>query len=138
MHKDYIRADMWSTEVIGAAIEVHRQQGPGLLEEIYEQCLLYEFELRSIPADNQVTVHLTYKGMSLAQPLRIDVLVDKCLVVELKAVEHILPIHKAQLLSYMKLTDTPLGLLINFHAPVLKSGICRMILDGANAETVDF
>jgi GxxExxY protein len=138
MHKDYAKADQWSERVIGAAIEVHRHKGPGLLEEIYEKCLMREFELRGIPAANQILVPLEYKGVTFDQALRLDALVDRCLIVEIKAVEHILPVHKAQLLSYMKLMDVPIGLLINFHVKYLKEGISRMVLRGANLEDSDF
>ena len=138
MHKDYDKADKWSEQIIGAAIEVHRHKGPGLLEEIYEKCLMREFELRGIPAANQVLVSLEYKGFTFDQSLRLDALVDRCLIVEIKAVEHILPVHKAQLLSYMKLMDVPIGLLINFHVNYLKAGISRMVLRGANLDDVDF
>ncbi len=132
MHPRYARADEWTGKVIGAAIEVHRLKGPGLLETIYERCLLRECELREIPAETQLTVPIEYKGLVFDQPLKLDVVVDQCLIIELKAVEQILPIHKAQLMSYMKLLDAPLGLLINFHETILKNGITRMILPGAN------
>jgi len=138
MHKNFTKAHKWSEAIIGAAIEVHRIKGPGLLEEIYEKCLLREFELRNIPATNQVMVPLEYKGKVLDQTLRLDLIIDGCLIIELKAVERLLPIHKAQLLSYMKLMDAPLGLLINFHSVILKSGLCRLILHGADAPDVDF
>ena len=138
MHKDYPNAHKWSEAVIGAAIEVHRQKGPGLLEDIYETCMMLECELREIPAARQVMVPLEYKGKRLEQSLRLDLIVDGCLIVEIKAVERLLPIHKAQLLTYMKLMDAPLGLLINFHSVVLKGGVVRMILQGADAENVDF
>ena len=138
MHKDYVKADKWSEQIIGAAIEVHRHKGPGLLEEIYEKCLMREFELRGIPAANQILVPLEYKGFTFDQSLRLDALVDRCLIVEIKAVEHILPVHKAQLLSYMKLMDAPIGLLINFHVNYLKEGVSRMVLRGANLADVDF
>ena len=138
MHKDYERANKWSEQVIGAAIEVHRHKGPGLLEEIYERCLMREFELRSMPAANQVLVPLEYKGLTLDQVLRLDIMVDRCLIVEIKAVERVLPVHKAQLLSYMKLMDVPIGLLINFHVSLLKEGVSRMVLRGADLEDVDF
>jgi GxxExxY protein len=138
MHKDYAKADQWSERVIGAAIEVHRHKGPGLLEEIYEKCRMREFELRGIPAANQILVPLEYKGVTFDQALRLDALVDRCLIVEIKAVEHILPVHKAQLLSYMKLMDVPIGLLINFHVNYLKEGVSRMVLRGANLDDVDF
>ena len=138
MHINYTRAHKWSEAVIGAAIEVHRIKGPGLLEDIYEKCLLREFELRNVPATNQVMVPLEYKGTVLGQALRLDLIIDGCLIVEIKAVERLLPIHKAQLLSYMKLMNAPLGLLINFHSVVLKGGICRLILHGADSEAIDF
>ncbi len=139
MHPDFERADKWSGQVIGAAIEVHRLKGPGLLEEIYERCLLREFVLRGIPAASQVIVPIEYKGVTFDHPLRLDAIVDGCLIVEIKAVERIMPIHKAQLLSYMKLMNVPLGLLINFHETLLRRGIARLVLRGADDEaTVDF
>jgi GxxExxY protein len=131
MHPVYERADRLSAEVIGAAIEVHRNKGPGLIESIYERCLLRELELRSIPATTQKIVRVEYKGLVFDEPLRFDLLVDDCLLVELKAVGVLQPSSKAQLFSYMKLLDIPIGLLINFHELVLKNGISRMILPGA-------
>ena len=131
MHPLYEKADRLSREVIGAAIEVHRKKGPGLIESIYERCLLRELELRSIPATTQKIVRVEYKGLIFDEPLRFDLLVDDCLLVELKAVETLHPFSKAQLFSYMKLLDIPIGLLINFHEPVLKNGVFRMILPGA-------
>jgi GxxExxY protein len=97
------RANAWSHLVIGAAIEVHRIKGPGLIEEIYSKCLGREFEIRNIPFVKELRVLLEYKGCVFEQPLRLDILVDEVLIVELKAVERLLPFHKAQLLSYMKL-----------------------------------
>ncbi len=132
MHPLYERADRLSSEVIGGAIEVHRNKGPGLIESIYERCMLRELQLRSIPATTQKLVRVEYKGLVFDEPLRFDLLVDDCLLVELKAVEILDPSSKAQLLSYMKLLDIPIGLLINFHEPLLKNGISRMILPGAN------
>ena len=132
MHRLYEKADKLSREVIGAAIEVHRHRGPGLIESIYERFLLRELELRSIPATTQKLVRVEYKGLVFDEPLRFDILVGDCLLVELKAVEILHPSSKAQLFSYMKLLDIPVGLLINFHEPVLKDGISRMILPGAN------
>ena len=131
MHPLYEKADRLSSEVIGAAIEVHRSKGPGLIESIYERCLLRELELRSIPATTQKIVRVEYKGLVFDEPLRFDLLVGDCLLVELKAVEILHPYSKAQLFSYMKLLDIPIGLLINFHEPILKNGIFRMILPGA-------
>jgi GxxExxY protein len=132
MHPRYPEAQKWSAKVIGAAIEVHREMGPGLFESIYEGCLRREFELQSIPNEEQRQVPVEYKGWKVTEPLRFDFLVDGCLVVEAKAVESVLPVHKAQLLTYMKLLDAPLGLLINFHEAALKNGIVRMILKGAD------
>jgi GxxExxY protein len=132
MHRLYEKAERVSREVIGAAIEVHRQKGPGLIESIYERCILHELELRSIPSVTQRLIRIEYKGLVFDEPLRFDILVDECLLVELKAVEALHPFSKAQLFSYMKLLGIPLGLLINFHESVLKSGISRMILPGAN------
>ena len=132
MHPAYEKANHLSGEVIGAAIEVHRHKGSGLIESIYERCLLRELELRSISAVTQKIVRVEYKGLVFDEPLRFDLLVDDCLLIELKAVEILHPSSKAQLFSYMKLLDIPIGLLINFHEPVLKNGISRMILPGAN------
>jgi GxxExxY protein len=132
VHPLYRKADKLSREIIGAAIEVHRQKGPGLIESIYERCLLRELELRSIPAATQKIVRVEYKGLVFDEPLRFDILVDACLLIELKAVEILHPFSQAQLFSYMKLLDIPVGLLINFHEPVLKNGISRMLLPGAN------
>lgn len=135
MHPLYAKADAVSHELIGAAIEVHRDKGPGLIESIYERCLMHELFLRKIPAVNQKLVPITHKDLIFEEPLRLDILVDDCLLVEAKSVERILPIHKAQLLSYMKLLNIPIGLLINFHDLVLKNGISRLILPGANLES---
>jgi GxxExxY protein len=132
MHPLYLKAERLSGEVIGAAIEVHRHKGSGLIESIYERCMLRELELRSIPSTTQQLVRIEYKGLIFDEPLRFDVMVDNCLLLELKAVETLHPFSKAQLFSYTKLLDIPIGLLINFHEPVLKNGISRMILPGAN------
>lgn len=134
MHPHFGKADRLSREVIGAAIEVHRILGPGLLESIYERCLLHELELRGIPAIRQQQVQIDYKGFIFEEELRFDLLVDVVLLLELKAVQDLLPIHKAKLLSYMKLLNMPLGLLMNFHEMKLVDGISRMILPGANQD----
>ncbi len=134
MHPLFKRADDLSHIAIGSAIEVHRLKGPGLLESIYERCFLRELFLRQIPAVNQRQVRIEYKGLVFEEPLRFDVLAEDCLLLELKCVQEILPIHKAQLLSYMKLLDVPLGLIINFHEIKLTDGIVRLILPGANRE----
>jgi GxxExxY protein len=132
MHPLFQRADELGRDVIGAAIEVHRILGPGLLESIYEKCLLRELELRGIGAASQKIVKVEYKDAVFTETLKFDVLVESCLLLELKAVEGVLPIHKAQLLSYMKLLNIPLGLVINFHEIKLVDGISRLILPGAN------
>ncbi len=133
MNSKYERANSWSNVVIGAAIEVHRLKGPGLLESIYEKYLCRELQLREVPAVGHLNVEIDYKGFTFLEPLKLDLYVDECLLVELKAVETILPIHKAQLFSCMKILATPLGLLINFHAVTLKEGIYRMRLPGAQS-----
>ena len=132
MHALYEKADKLSHDVIGAAIEVHRHMRSGLIESIYERCMLRELELRSIPSITQQLVQIEYKGLVFDQPLRFDIMVESCLLLELKAVEALHPFSKAQLFSYMKLLDIPIGVLINFHESVLKNGISRMILPGAN------
>ena len=126
------KASGLTESIIAAAIEVHRDKGPGLIESIYEWCLTKEFELRWLRCVSQKIVVITYKIFSREEPLRFDMLVEDCVLVEVKAVEKILPIHKAQLLSYMKLLDIPIGLLINFHEMKLTDGVHRLILPGAN------
>ena len=132
MHPHYGKADQLSQVAIGSAIEVHRLKGPGLIESIYERCLMRELELRHVAAVNQRVVKIEYKGLLFDEPLRFDVLIEACLLLELTCVQEILPIRKAQLLSYMRLLDVPLGLLINFHELKLVDGLVRMILPGAN------
>jgi GxxExxY protein len=128
VHQELQKANAWSKIFIGAAIEVHRLKGPGLLEPIYRKCVRRECELRKIPTRYELTVPIEYKDLVFDEPLRLDLLVDDCLIVELKAVEKVLPIHQAQLLSYMKLLNKPLGLLINFHETMIKNGIHRLVL----------
>lgn len=134
MHPLYPKANSLTEHIIGAAIEVHRDKGPGLIESIYEWCLTKELELRKIQFINQRAVLISYKGFTKEEPLRFDLLVEGCVLVEIKAVETILPIHKAQLLSYMKLLNVPVGLLINFHEMKLVDGVHRLILPGANKD----
>ncbi|OHE83218.1 MAG: GxxExxY protein, partial [Verrucomicrobia bacterium RIFCSPLOWO2_12_FULL_64_8] len=112
--------------------EVHRDKGPGLVESIYEWCLARELELQKLESINQKVVRVRYKSFVREEPLRFDVLVENCVLVEAKSVESILPIHKAQLLSYMKLLDVPLGLLINFNVAKLTDGVSRLILPWAD------
>ncbi|TVM00685.1 MAG: GxxExxY protein [Candidatus Brocadia sp. WS118] len=125
--KDTKRSDELSKKIIGAAIEVHRYLGPGLLESAYEECLCYELASKRISFERQINLSITYKSVRLDCGYRIDILVEKLVIIELKTVEHIEPIHEAQLLTYLKLSDLWLGLLINFNVPVLKDGICRIV-----------
>ena len=116
-----------SQRVIGAAIEVHRILGPGYLESVYEEALAIELELQGVACDRQASVSIKYKGRPVGEG-RLDLLIDSCLVVELKTVENLLPIHQAQLLSYLKATRKQLGLLINFNTRVLREGVKRVVL----------
>jgi GxxExxY protein len=132
MHPLYQKASGLTESIIGAAIEVHRDKGPGLVESIYEWCLTKELELRGLPTIAQKEIIIEYKGFTREEPLRFDLLVDECVLIEAKALQTVLPIHKAQLLSYMKLLNVPIGLLINFHEMKLIDGVHRLILPGAN------
>ncbi len=134
VHPLYSQSSAMTSDVIGAAIDVHRDKGPGLLESIYEWCLTMELELRGHHGQKQKKVTVRYKQFSREEPLRFDLLVDRCLLVEVKAVDKILPISKAQLLSYRKLLDVPLGLLINFNTSKLADGVSRLILPAANLD----
>ena len=120
-------------EVIGAAIDIHRALGPGLLESAYQQCLCRELSLRRVPYVRQVALPLEYKGLKLDCSYRLDLLVASSVVVEVKAISALEPIHAAQLLTYMKLGGWGLGLLINFNVPLLRNGIRRMILSAPSA-----
>ena len=133
MHKLFAKADGLTGRVIGAAIEVHKEKGPGLLEPIYEWCLGIELQLSDLNWTCQQIVPVRYKGFTRDEPMRFDLLVENCLLVEAKAVSAVLPIHKAQLLSYMRLMDIPLGLLINFNELKLADGVHRLVLRGASA-----
>ncbi|MGH7200762.1 MAG: GxxExxY protein [Planctomycetaceae bacterium] len=115
-------------QVIGAAMEVHKELGPGLLESAYQVCMCHELSLRRIPFLPKVELPVTYKDCKLDAGYEIDILVDRKIVLELKAVMAIHPVFEAQLLTYMRLSRTPVGLLINFHVPVLKDGIKRRVL----------
>jgi len=132
MHPLFPKASALTETIIAAAIEVHRDKGPGLIESIYEWWLLKELGLRGLSCASQKSVLIEYKGFTREEPLRFDLLVEDCLLVEAKAVEKILPIHKAQLLSYMKLLNVPIGLLLNFHEMKVTEGVSRLILPGAN------
>ena len=120
--------DALSNKVIGCAIEVHRNLGPGLLESTYEQCLAHELKIAEIPFKLQFPLPVEYKGIKLDCGYRIDLFVDNSLIVELKSVDNVLPIHQAQLLTYMKLSGIKIGLLMNFNVQYLKSGSKRMVL----------
>jgi GxxExxY protein len=113
--------------IIGSAIEVHRRIGPGLLESVYSECLAMELALRGAQFEREVPVPVIYREQRVAVDLKIDLLVERCVVVELKAIEKLLPVHDAQLLTYLRLTRQSVGLLINFNVPVLKSGLRRLV-----------
>ena len=135
MHPLFTKASELTETIIAAAIEVHRHKGPGLIESIYEWYILKELvELRGLLCTSQKLVVIEYKGFTREDSLRFDVLVEDCLLVEVKAVQQVLPIHKAQLLSYMKLLNLPVGLLINFNEMKLTDGVHRLILPGANRQ----
>jgi len=123
-----VKFDRLSNKVIGCALEVHRTLGPGLLESTYEQCLAHELALSGIPFTLQCPLPVEYKDIRLNCGYRIDILVDKKLIVELKCVEKVIGIHEAQLLTYMKLAEIKVGLLINFNVEVLREGIKRFVL----------
>ena len=115
-------------QIIGGAIEVHKHWGPGLYEEIYQRSICHELLLRNVQFESQLKLPLIYKGERVGDDLRLDLIVESKVIVELKSVQHLEPIHEAQLLTYMKLTGCKIGLLINFNVPVLKLGIKRMVL----------
>jgi len=122
------RSNPISEKVIGAAIEVHRHLGPGLLESSYHTCLCRELELRNIAYHTQVALPLEYKGVELARVYVIDLMIEHCLIVEIKSVEKLLPIHLAQLMTYMRLQGVSSGLLMNFNVAILPQGIRRILL----------
>jgi GxxExxY protein len=121
-------AEALTKRIIGAAIEVHRTLGPGLLESAYEQCLYYELVAAGIPARRQVELPVNYKGRQFDCAYRLDILVDNTVVLEVKSVEKTLPIHEAQLMTYLRLGGFPVGLLLNFNKKTLKEGIVRRAL----------
>ncbi len=125
--EDRDKANKLSKEIIGAAIEVHRELGPGLLESAYEECLCHELYLRNVTFERQVLLPLHYKGLDLDCGYRLDILVDNLVIGELKTVDEIAEIHRAQLITYLRLKKLWLGLLINFNVPVLKQGIIRVV-----------
>ena len=111
--------------IIGSAIEVHRVLGPGLLESAYEECLAYELSNQGLIVEKQIPVPVTFKNIRLACGYRIDLLVENCVVIELKSVDELAPVHEAQILTYMKFSNKKIGLLINFNVALLKDGIRR-------------
>ena len=122
------RVDFLSNRVISAAIKVHRELGPGLIESVYETCLAYELEKAGFMPERQVRLPIVYDGATLDAELRLDLWLERSLILEVKAVEIVLPVHHGQLMTYLKLTKNRLGLLINFNVPLLKNGIKRIAL----------
>ncbi|MEO5641973.1 MAG: GxxExxY protein [Bacteroidia bacterium] len=118
-----------ASEIVSSCIEVHRHMGPGLLESVYEECLMKEFELRGIFAESQVVVPLYYKGYRLDKRFEVDILIEREIVLELKAVLLMHPVFEFQLLSHLKLADKRLGFLLNFNVPLMKDGIKRKVND---------
>lgn len=114
--------------IIGAAIDVHRELGPGLLESAYEECLCHELHLRGLRCERQVDLPVTYKGIKLDCGYKLDVVVEEQVILELKSIGQILPIHQAQLLTYLRLSGKRIGLLMNFNVAVLRNGIVRRVL----------
>ena len=125
----FTHVNVLTREIIGSAIEVHRHLGPGLLESAYVRCLTRELSLKGIPFKREWPLPLTYKGIQLPCSYRLDLLVGDAVVVEIKAIETLTPIHEAQLLTYLKLGGWKVGLLINFNVEILKMGIHRRVLD---------
>ena len=129
IHKPLTEREKWlASQIIDIAITVHKYLGPGLLESIYERCFCYELMKRDIPFVKQKCIELIYDGFIIDEGLRIDILADDLIIIELKAQEMYHPVWEAQLLSYLKLTHKRLGYILNFHVPLMKDGIKRMIL----------
>jgi GxxExxY protein len=123
-----LRYEDLTREIIGAAIEVHKTIGPGLLEGVYEECLCHELTLRNLHFERQLIVPVTYKSVKMDCGYRLDLLVENVVILELKSVDRIHPIFEAQLLTYMRLLEKPVGLIINFNVPILRNGIVRKVL----------
>jgi GxxExxY protein len=128
------RLDEISHRIIGAAIEVHRHLGPGLLESAYQSCLTFELKQLGLKVEEQKPLPVVYKQVKLDCGYRLDMVVEDEIIVEIKAIEKLLPIHDAQLLSYLRLTKKRVGLLMNFHVPVLKNGLKRIVNEFPDAE----
>lgn len=116
-----------SKEILGSAVSVHKEMGPGLLESVYEYCLVEELRTRGLNVESQVRLPLVYKGKVLQKDFRIDILVENEIIIEVKAVEVLLPVHEAQIISYLKLSNKWLGLMINFNVPLMKNGFKRFV-----------
>ena len=120
--------DLVGRDVVDASVKVHRAMEPGLLESVYEECMAYELSVnRGVKVERQVELPILYDGVKLRNQLRLDMVVEGCVILELKAVERILPLHQAQLITYLKLTGLRLGFLLNFNVPLMKNGIKRMV-----------
>ena len=120
-------------QIIGAAIEVHKTIGPGLLESVYQQCMCHELSLRQLRFQPEIKVPVLYKGVALDCGYRLDMIVEDTVILELKGADRIIPVHEAQLLTYLKLLDKPVGFIINFNVPILRGGgIVRKVLDSAS------
>jgi GxxExxY protein len=128
-----MRVNELTEKIIGAAIEVHRHLGPGLLESAYEECLCHELNLSGLRFQRQVSVPVAYKGLRLECAYRLDLLVEDLVIVEIKAVDELAPIHQAQVLTYLKAMGKEVGLLLNFNVPVLKDGIRRVISNSSGS-----
>lgn len=126
-------SDRLANQVVDAAFQVHTELGPALLEGVYEVCLAHELKARSIRCERQVPLPVLYRNPKIEAGLRLDMLVESCLIAEIKAVGRLLPVHKAQVLTYLKLSKHPLGLLINFNVPLIKDGIKRIILSSSSS-----
>ena len=124
MNKD---VDAISYDVVGAAIEVHKLLGPGLLERVYQDCLAYELSAKGYKVSSEVSLPVAYKEMKFDSAYRLDLLVEGKLILEIKSIERVLPVHSAQLLSYLRLSNLSLGMLVNFNVPQLKQGIKRVV-----------
>lgn len=121
------REELIASAIVDSSLTVHKRLGPGLLESVYELCLFHELTKRSIPVERQVGFPIQYDDLKIESGLRLDILADNLVIVEIKAVEKLAPVHQAQLLTYLKLTNKKLGLLINFNVPLIKDGIKRMV-----------
>ena len=128
MHELSLWTESLTKEIVDIAFQLHKKLGPGLLESVYEKCFCYELERREIPFQRQCSVPIQYEELLIQDGLRLDVIVDDHIIIELKALENYHPVWNAQLLSYMKLTQKEIGFLINFHTPLIKNGIKRLVL----------